>query len=256
MSKDTGSIFSTEETGERASRDLEITSTYTRPPYFTEVNIVTDKYGNIPEEVYSYCTNPWIPINEYLRTYEEFPISINKIREIPEHYPFSIYAEEFNSTLDVAWYDSLYRENMIHLYFPIEDKVLSESKIKRGGHLVFNEDTLCTGHLNMNEYTGWDDDKLTYKPVGDCIICEKLRKLWSEKILSTHSDDPDRRREYIAFTKATKDEISNILRDLDYTTDQINYMIDEEGDFEGIGFLEDERMDSLNAELGLGLEFG
>jgi hypothetical protein len=75
---------------------------YDATPYTDDVYGVTTLDGDIPEGIYQYSTNPWLPLYEYVKNFELFPLTLYRVMEDKAHLPIWFMNKSYRDSREVS----------------------------------------------------------------------------------------------------------------------------------------------------------
>jgi hypothetical protein len=183
---------------------------YDRTPYTEEVYEVVDLDGNIPEGIFQFSTNPWLPLYEYVKEFETFPVSLSRFTEDRIHLPIWFMNKQYRDSLEVsvAWGLYPYGETVVNQI--IEDIRLRDIINKPPPEKKFREVVLCD--LCQAGYSGWDMNNDIYNPFdAECEMCMLQDDLWRTRKLSQVADSVEKRSEEMRRIPRLTTEIKDLV---------------------------------------------
>jgi hypothetical protein len=179
-----------------ASGEYPFVVTYDSTPYTERIYSVTSLDGDIPEGIYQYSTNPWLPLYEYVMEYDQYPTVLERIVEDRKHLPIWFMNRPYKSSTEVAlaynFIDEgeLYVSELIDIYREAKKEEVPDVKEK-----LF---TPRSCGLCIQSFSGWDavDDIFSIHD-DTCTLCIAQDQLWRARKLSTLATSERARLDYL-----------------------------------------------------------
>jgi hypothetical protein len=86
-----------------ASGEYPYVVNYDATPYTEEVCGITTLDGEIPEGIYQYSTNPWLPLWEYVKSYDCMPQNLIRICADKQHLPIWFMNKSYRNSREVSF---------------------------------------------------------------------------------------------------------------------------------------------------------
>lgn len=177
-----------------ASGEYPYVRKYDATPYTEQIYGVTTLNGDIPEGIYQFSTNPWLPLYEYTQEYDSFPTVLSRTVEDKAHLPIWFMNKHYEDSLEI----SVAYDNMDLGELVIDDllAILRERHQLQpiGEQKEFAPLTcdLCA----MNMLCQWDEEvDIWNMNEGSCILCRLGDDLWRARKLSQIADTLEKRAE-------------------------------------------------------------
>jgi len=183
---------------------------YDATPYTEQVYGITTLDGEIPEGIYQYSTNPWLPLYEYYQEYDAIPTSLIRVVKDRPHLPIWFMNKSFRNSREV----SIAYEFIDHGELLVNDLI----DILREGELTNDrnepqkkfEPNIC--FMCDQGFTGWDarDDIFTIHE-SSCTMCIIGDQLWRARKLSTLGRSLNERQESASSIPMLKSRIRYLI---------------------------------------------
>lgn len=167
---------------------------YDSTPYVEKICGVTDLEGNIPEGIYQYSTNPWLPLYEYVMEYDTFPTGLIRIREDRSHLPIWFMNRSYRDSREVSI--AYINMDLGELFVDSLIELLREGSSEYG--TTVEESTfkpnLC--YFCRSGFYGWEEETDIYTINDDsCTVCILGDHIWRARRLSQMSSNMKERLE-------------------------------------------------------------
>jgi hypothetical protein len=88
--------------GVTASGEYPFVMTYDATPFNEKIEGVTTLDGEIPDGIYQYSTNPWLPLYEYVMEFDKFPTVLSRIVSDKAHLPIWFMNKKYEESREVS----------------------------------------------------------------------------------------------------------------------------------------------------------
>lgn len=184
---------------------------YDETPFTERIKKVTTLDGNIPEGIYQFSTNPWLPLFEYVSSYDVLPTSLYRLVEEKQTLPIWFMNKQYRNSTEVSIAYNCIDEGessadyLIDIYreCSVDEKVEKEEK-------PFSP-SIC--QLCAYQPMGWsahDDIFVLYD--DSCTICILGDHLWRTRRLSTLDDSIERRIEFTQQVPVLRNRIKFLIK--------------------------------------------
>jgi hypothetical protein len=169
-----------------ATGEYPFVSNYDATPFTEKVNGITTNELEIPDGIYQYSTNPWLPLWEYVKEFDCMPTALIRTVADKPHLPIWFMNKEYRNSREV----SIAYINMDGGELLVNDLI----DILREGENIELEDTPRQKYIpNVCNFCedgilGWAeaDDVFTMWD-GSCTVCMAQDVLWRARKRSTNA---------------------------------------------------------------------
>jgi hypothetical protein len=183
--------------------------------------------GHFPEGIYQFSSNPWLPLQEYVKTYESLPTAFIRLWNDRYHPP-----DEF---LKIRPKDE-HELELIRVLLPLfglgatleilNDDVRNKPEQDKEGDVDDVGITFCIEHQDLVLNAGWSDDRITYHIIDDdCMVCQNLMTWSRKKIVAVHHMDLEIRQNTQTEVQIIEKRIRDLLRTLSYSDADIEEVL-------------------------------
>jgi hypothetical protein len=183
---------------------------YDATPYTERIYGITTLNGEIPEGIYQFSTNPWLPLYEYFMEFDCIPTTLQRIVPDKPHLPIWFMNKQYRNSREISIaYINMdsgedFVDSLIEILREAEDDPIIEEKRKLT--------PLVCAYCNFG-VKPWDKVNDLYN-VGDysCVLCMAGDQLWRARKRSTLSSDIKERQEFAANIPIIKARIRHLMR--------------------------------------------
>jgi hypothetical protein len=182
---------------------------YDSTPYTEKIERITSLDGSIPEGIYQFSTNPWLPLNEAVKEYGYLPTSLVRLAPDRLHLPIWFMNKTYRDSREVliAWefkqYGELLVDDMIEILRSFHRDEDYEKK-EKPPPMVCN---LC-----QSGFSGWDRVDDIYNALSyDCTLCLLGDDLWRSRKLAQVADTVEKRTENLRQVPRNRWEIKRFI---------------------------------------------
>jgi hypothetical protein len=186
---------------------------YDDTPYTERIKGITTLNGEIPDGIYQFSTNPWLPIYEYVMEYDRFPSNLFRLVEDRNHLPIWFMTRQYRNSSEVSLaYNfrdegELYVNYIIDMYRECSSKEIEKKEDKKLSS--FSICQMCDTGLNI----GWDRTCDIYNLLSDgCTLCILGDHLWRSRKRSTNADSIRERRECLSDIPIFRSRITYFIK--------------------------------------------
>jgi hypothetical protein len=185
---------------------------YDETPFTEKIDRVTTLDGDIPEGIYQFSTNPWLPLFEYVTVFDRFPTDLARFVEEKDVLPIWFMNGSYRNSSEISLAFNFkdegesYVNYMIDLYRECSaDETLEETPSKKFTPEVCS---LCQNHP-----CGWDEaDDIFTLWTPSCSMCILGDQLWRTRKLSTLSDKLEDRIEFTRQVPMLKHRLEYLVK--------------------------------------------
>jgi hypothetical protein len=216
-----------------ASGEYPYVRNFDEPPSTERINAIHDINGDIPEGVYQFSTNPWLPLYEYVKEFDQYPVLLKRVVEDKEHLPIWFMTRPYRDSREVSIAYNNMHEGELYVDYAIElirECLIDETEIKQPDESGPNYSScdFCSMQLSWEK----TDDIFTIYD-SSCITCIVGDQIWCERKLSVSADTIEKRREHFSQVPIIRSRMRYLIEHyFDYLTDQLPYFLQEEEDDE------------------------
>jgi hypothetical protein len=193
-----------------ASGEYPFVVNYDATPFTEKIYGVTTLDGDIPDGIYQFSTNPWMPLYEYFMEYDCIPTTLARVVEDKPHLPIWFMNKIYRNSREVSIayinidMGELFVDSLIEILRESEDQEPKE--VPRKISPVICE--LCNFGFNP-----WDQVNDLYN-VGDysCVLCMAGDQLWRARKRSTLSSDIEERQHFCSIIPIIRSRIRYLIR--------------------------------------------
>jgi hypothetical protein len=170
-----------------ASGEYPYVVTYDATPFTEKVCGVTTIDGEIPDGIYQFSTNPWLPLWEYVKEYDLFPTSLKRFADDKKHLPIWFMNKSYRSSqeISIAYWNidmgELFVDDLLQIIREEQSDVKPLKQEKIFAPRVCN---FCQEGM-----TPWEDDIDSYCMFeSECTLCILGDQIWRARRLSLSAD--------------------------------------------------------------------
>jgi hypothetical protein len=182
---------------------------YDTSPYTEKVEAIVTLDGEIPEGVYQFSTNPWLPIYEYYKVYNCIPHSIIRVKEDKPHLPIWFMNKSYRNSREVSIAYIFIDDgedvvtDILNIFRNAEPQEISEEPKK------FTPEICCFCEMG---YPGWSaNDDVFVMREGSCTMCILGDQLWRSRKRSRVADSIKERQEETSRIPMIRSRIKYLL---------------------------------------------
>jgi hypothetical protein len=163
-----------------ASGEYPYVVNYDSSPYTEKVCGLTTLDGEIPEGIYQFSTNPWLPLYEYYQEYDTFPTALKRTVRDKEHLPIWFMNKSYRDSREISfayWNIDMGEQFVDDLLEILREASKEKSETKK-------EETFAPAICySCNEGNpGWDEYNDIYNLwESNCTLCILGYELWSAR---------------------------------------------------------------------------
>lgn len=187
-------------------------ASYDETPFTEKISRVTTLDGDIPEGIYQFSTNPWLPLFEYVSSYDVFPTNLYRLVEDKPNLPIWFMNKQYRDSTEVSLaYNSIEMgESSADFLIDLYRQVRLEEKPPDQ-----KEKSFCPEICDLCQYQpmGWDevDDIFTLRS-DNCTVCILGDQLWRNRRRSKLADSLEERIECTLQVPRLKDRMNFLVR--------------------------------------------
>jgi hypothetical protein len=193
-----------------ASGEYPYVVNYDATPYTEKVCGITTLDGDIPEGIYQFSTNPWLPLFEFFMEYDCIPITLKRIIGDKPHLPIWFMNKEYRNSREVsiAYINIDSGEDLVDSLIEIlrEAESIKEPENPKRVNPVICE--LC--NFGVQPWIKVDD----IYSIGDysCVLCMTGDHLWKARKRSVNSSSREERIENTLLIPVIRSRIRYLIR--------------------------------------------
>jgi hypothetical protein len=194
-----------------ASGEYPYVVTYDATPFTERINGVTTLDGNIPEGIYQFSTNPWLPLWEYVTEYDMLPTSLYRLADDKKHLPIWFMNKTFRTSQEVSiayWnidMGELFVDDLLQIIREEQSAKTEEEKTEK----AFSPQICCFCQEGM---TPWEDDIDSFSMFDpECTLCILGDHLWRARRLSQSADSLKVRQKMSADVPMLKSRMRHLV---------------------------------------------
>jgi hypothetical protein len=186
-------------------------STFDHTPYTKKVERVSLLDGSIPQGIYQFTTNPWLPIYEYYKSYDRVPVSLLRLVPDKKHLPIWFMTKQFRNSHEIAVSYQLIEDGESYVDFALEElRAIEDSKEIQESN-VFGSEGLCWAHAQGR--SPWEEaDDIFNIQLESCVLCIMEDTLWRSKRLSVSAQNERKRLEYVREVPIIRSRIKYVVK--------------------------------------------
>jgi len=192
-----------------ASGEYPYVVNYDATPYTERICGVATLDGEIPEGIYQFSTNPWIPLYEFFMEYDCIPTTLKRVVEDKPHLPIWFMNKEYRNSreISIAYINidmgELFVDSLIEILRSAESPEPAEERRKISPVVC----DMCN-----RGFKPWDPINDLYD-VNDysCVLCMAGDQLWRARKRSTLSSDIKERQEFSAAIPIIRARIRQLI---------------------------------------------
>jgi hypothetical protein len=194
-----------------ASGEYPYVVNYDATPYTEEVYGITTLDGDIPEGIYQFSTNPWLPIYEYYKEYDCIPKSVIRVVGDKPNLPIWFMNKEYRNSREIT-----IAYNHIDCGEDLIDDILKVLRDAEDARDLVEEPKeafrpkIC--FICEQGGSGWhaQDDIYTLY-TDECTVCILGDQLWRARKLSTLASSIKERREATSLVPIMKSRMRYLI---------------------------------------------
>jgi len=182
---------------------------YDATPYTERIYGITTLDGEIPEGIYQFSTNPWLPLYEYYQEYNCIPTSLIRVVGDKEHLPIWFMNKQYRNSREVTLaYEFIdYGELMVNDLIDILREGEQTENQEEPKRFVPNLCFMCD-----QGYSAWDaQDDVFCMHESSCTLCILGDQLWRTRKRSTLASSIKRRQEDASCIPMLKSRIRYLI---------------------------------------------
>lgn len=181
-------------------------------PFTDDVNVVTKIDGDIDlEPIYQFSTNPWLPLSEYVKEFEQLPLSVIRIVEPRIHLPIWFMTKTYMDSREISLAYQLMDQGE-DFVDEVLDMIRDIRRKEESDEIEKSTQSFPTCRMHMGGYCPWNpvDDMYSFID-DDCALCILEHQLWCARKRSATEMSIEKRRDAFRLIDPTRARIKFLI---------------------------------------------